>query len=123
MNADLEKAWRNGLAPFHGLTLYVEEPVAFLAMQRASRIVCNHLKSHFNDEAFFAIKDWHEHDGVVFDEEPFDLSTVEKALPSPELLGALDSGDHQVRRGIFPVSKDTPQNNRHEFPGRLGLIV
>lgn len=106
MNTELEKSFRKRLPPFHGTTLFVTEPVTFKPMSVASRIVIAGMKALDKHACYLSFADWHEHDGFRTEEEPFDLNKLEQNLKPAEALGAYDFGDTDVRRAVYPESKE-----------------
>jgi hypothetical protein len=109
----LLRAWREGLPPFHGDTLWAEDMAFEQVVECALWIVLNLEQRTTSQGQLFKLDDWHEHDGFPKEAVVVSLQDIQLALTTPSSLLDFCTDESNVCAAIYPESV--------EFLWRIGL--
>ncbi len=132
MDEELQRRWREGRAPFNGVTLHLEQHIPLSDLRAALLLVVETLKEQWPDATLHRMEDWHEHHGVPSRAEETTWSEIGRTLASNDSLYAARTGDTYVHIGLcpsgrefylrfYPMDEDTPDAGwRKGKVGRYG---
>jgi hypothetical protein len=106
MDEELNRRWREGRAPFNGVTVHLEQHIPLSDLRAALLVVVDTLKEQWPDATLDRMEDWHEHHGVPSRPEETTWSEIERTLASDDSLYAARTGDTYVHIGLCPSSRE-----------------
>ena len=107
MDIEFDRRWRNGVAPFDGLTITLRDFVSLPLLQPMVLSVVESLFASRPDAPLYHLLDWHEHDGFLTVARPSSWQEVYSLITSEaNLVERFRLGDSYVREAFFPGQRD-----------------
>lgn len=103
MNAELESRWRQGLRPFDGPVLVIDDvELAEAALLSTVRLALGLLHGEYGTSDLYANEDWHSHDGFIKDARSGTWSEALSWTRDADHLRQACSDDTYVHTLVFP---------------------
>lgn len=106
MDEALERRWREGLPPFNGRTISLNERRDLLPedLRPTALKIVGYLESHLShDREIRVLDDWHSHDGFIVESSASSWSHLLSCCEDPTKFLTLCTGDAFVYRAFYPV--------------------
>ncbi len=122
MDSEFNQRWRAALAPFDGVTIFLEEYAPLSDLRRVLAVVVDCLHTYSPAARLFRMLDWHEHDGYVTEAVPATWQELLAITASEDALKAASMGDSYVRTAFYPEQRDfllrfyVPDTSDSPFP-------
>ena len=102
MDAEFERRWRGGMAPFDGMTLRAKDDGLPLSALRRALLAALAPRSTL---PLWMLHDWHQHDGYVSSAVRTSWHDLRAMVASEDALYAARSGDTGVCKAFFPENR------------------